>query len=78
MLYGYSIPAYYGKGSKVYLVAKCNVIRNLDFWLSATTSIKNPIKKNAKPTYSRVLTCTPFEVERAVRAHAEQMETHIP
>ena len=30
---GYSIPAYYGKGSKIYLVAKCNVIRNLDFWL---------------------------------------------
>ena len=33
VLYGYSIPAYYGKGSKIYLVAKCNVIRNLDFWL---------------------------------------------
>jgi len=33
VLYGYSIPAYYGKGSKVYLVAKCNIIRNLDFWL---------------------------------------------
>ena len=33
VLYGYSIPAYYGKGSKIYLVAKCNIIRNLDFWL---------------------------------------------
>ena len=33
VLYGYSIPAYYGKGSKIYLVAKCNVIRNLDFWI---------------------------------------------
>ena len=33
VLYGYSIPPYYGKGSKVYLVAKCNIIRNLDFWL---------------------------------------------
>ena len=33
VLYAYSIPSYYGKGSKVYLVAKCNIIRNLDFWL---------------------------------------------
>ena len=33
VLYGYSIPAYYGKGSKIYLVAKYNIIRNLDFWL---------------------------------------------
>ena len=33
VLYGYSIPAYYGKGSKIYLVAKCNIIRNLDSWL---------------------------------------------
>ena len=33
VLYGYSIPAYYGKGIKIYLVAKCNIIRNLDFWL---------------------------------------------
>ena len=33
VLYGYSIPAYYGKGSKIYLVAKCNIIRNLDCWL---------------------------------------------
>jgi len=33
VLYGYSIPAYYGKGSKIYLVAKCNIIHNLDFWL---------------------------------------------
>ena len=33
VLYGYSIPAYYGKGSKIYLVAKCNIIHNLDYWL---------------------------------------------
>jgi len=33
VLYGYSIPAYYGIGSKIYLVAKCNIIQNLDFWL---------------------------------------------
>ena len=33
VLYGYSIPSYYGKGSKIYLVAKCNIIQNLDFWL---------------------------------------------
>ncbi len=33
VLYGYSIPAYYGKGNKVYLVIKYNIIQNLDFWL---------------------------------------------
>ena len=33
VLYGYSIPSYYGKGSKIYLVAKCNIIQKLDFWL---------------------------------------------
>ena len=33
VLYGYSIPAYYGKGNKIYLVIKYNIIRNLDFWL---------------------------------------------
>lgn len=33
VLYGYSIPAYYGKGSKFYLVAKYSLIRNVDIWL---------------------------------------------
>jgi hypothetical protein len=33
VLYGYSIPSYYGKGSKIYVVAKCNIFRNLDTWL---------------------------------------------
>ena len=35
VLYGYSIPAYYGRGGKIYLVAKCNLIKNLDFWIRA-------------------------------------------
>ena len=39
VLYGYSIPAYYGKGSKLYLVVKYNVIRNLDFWLRVAHTI---------------------------------------
>ena len=39
VLYGYSIPAYYGKGSKIYLVVKYNVIRNLDFWLRVAHTI---------------------------------------
>ncbi|MBC8266913.1 MAG: helix-hairpin-helix domain-containing protein [Flavobacteriales bacterium] len=33
VLYGYSIPAYYGIGNKFYLVAKYNPIRNVDIWL---------------------------------------------
>ena len=33
VLYGYSIPSYYGKGSKIYVVAKSNIFRNLDAWL---------------------------------------------
>ncbi len=33
VLYGYSIPAYYGKGSKFYVVAKYNPIRNIDIWI---------------------------------------------
>ncbi len=32
VLYGYSIPSYYGKGSKIYVVAKWNIFRNLDAW----------------------------------------------
>ncbi len=39
VLYGYSIPAYYGRGSKIYLVAKCNLIRNLDFWIRVAHTI---------------------------------------
>nr|ADI17789.1 hypothetical protein [uncultured Sphingobacteriales bacterium HF0130_33B19] len=39
ILYGYSIPAYYGKGSKVYLVTKYNIIRNLDFWIKIAQTI---------------------------------------
>ena len=48
VLYGYSIPAYYGKGSKIYLVAKCNVIRNLDFWvrIARTTYTDRKILKS--------------------------------
>ena len=47
ILYGYSIPAYYGKGSKIYLVAQYNVIKNLDFWIKiaqTTFSDRNIIK----------------------------------
>lgn len=33
VLYGYSIPAYYGKGTKFYLLTKYNIIQNLDFWI---------------------------------------------
>ena len=33
VLYVYSIPSYYEKGSKIYFIAKCNIIRNLDFWI---------------------------------------------
>ena len=47
MLYGYSIPAYYGKGSKIYLLAKCNIIRNLDFWFriaNTTYSVRQVLK----------------------------------
>ena len=33
VLYGYSIPAYYGKGNKSYVVIKYNPIRNVDLWL---------------------------------------------
>lgn len=32
VLYAYSIPSYYGKGSRVYLMMKINATRNLDFW----------------------------------------------
>ena len=39
VLYGYSIPAYYGKGNKIYLVAKCSIIRNLDFWIRVAHTI---------------------------------------
>ena len=46
--------------------------------MSAITSIKNPTKKIAKPIYKRELISTPFELEMAVSAHAEHIETHIP
>ena len=48
VLYGYSIPAYYGKGNKIYLFAKYNVIRNLDFWLriAQTTYSDKEVLKN--------------------------------
>lgn len=39
VLYWYSISAYYGKGNKIYLFAKCNIIRNLDFWLRIAHTI---------------------------------------
>jgi hypothetical protein len=41
VLYGYSIPSYYGKGSKIYFVAKCNIIQNLDFWLRIAQTTYN-------------------------------------
>ena len=41
VLYGYSIPSYYRKGSKIYFVAKCNIIQNLDFWLRIAQTTYN-------------------------------------
>ncbi len=33
VLYAYSVPSYYYKGSRAYIVVRCHVSRNLDFWI---------------------------------------------
>lgn len=42
VLYYYSIPAYYYKGTRFYVVLRCNVFRNMDVWLKfAQTYLSN-------------------------------------
>lgn len=41
VLYGYSIPAYYGKGKKIYLLLKYNIIKNTDLWIKLAETTYN-------------------------------------
>lgn len=41
VLYGYSIPAYYGKGKKIYLLLKYNIIKNTDLWIKLSETTYN-------------------------------------
>ncbi|MDP2423405.1 MAG: hypothetical protein Q8M23_03580, partial [Bacteroidales bacterium] len=38
VLYAYSVPAYYYKGSRTYLLLRWQASRNLDFWFKASQS----------------------------------------
>jgi hypothetical protein len=39
VLYGYSIPSFYGKGKKIYLLLKYNIIKNTDLWIKLSETI---------------------------------------
>ena len=39
VLYGYSIPSFYGKGKKIYLLIKYNIIKNTDLWIKLSETI---------------------------------------
>lgn len=42
VLYAVSLPAYYGKGFRTYLIARYGINRNLDLWLRfARTQLNN-------------------------------------
>ena len=39
VLYGYSIPSFYGKGKKIYFLLKYNIIKNADLWMKISETI---------------------------------------
>jgi len=39
VLYGYSIPSFYGKGKKIYLLLKYNIVKNTDLWIKLSETI---------------------------------------
>ena len=39
VLYGYSIPSFYGKGRKFYVVLKCNILKDTDLWIKYSETI---------------------------------------
>ena len=39
VLYGYSIPSFYGKGKKIYVLLKYNIIKNTDLWIKLSETI---------------------------------------
>jgi len=44
VLYAFSIPAYIGQGSRVYLVTKIKLYRNIDLWLRYAQTFRNDVK----------------------------------
>ncbi|MBT5858588.1 MAG: helix-hairpin-helix domain-containing protein [Flavobacteriales bacterium] len=41
VLYGYSIPSFYGKGRKFYVVLKFNILKDTDLWIKYSETIYN-------------------------------------
>jgi len=39
VLYGYSIPSFYGNGKKIYLLLKYNIVKNTDLWIKISETI---------------------------------------
>ena len=39
VLYGYSIPSFYGEGKKIYFLLKYNIIKNTDLWMKISETI---------------------------------------
>tara|TARA_B100001750_G_C15097911_1_gene393928 strand:- start:78 stop:548 length:471 start_codon:yes stop_codon:yes gene_type:complete len=66
VLYGYSIPAYYGKGQKIYLVTKYNIQRNTDIWLRIS-HIKYSDRNVLKSGYDEISDNKMTEIKIQVR-----------
>ena len=42
VLYGYSIPSFFGKGKKIYLLLKYNIVKNTDLWICLLYTSPSP------------------------------------
>jgi hypothetical protein len=68
VLYGYSIPCFYNKGTRMYLVAKASITKHLDVWVRiAQTFYRNQNSIGSSLTYIDGNTKTDLKVQALVK-----------